>query len=147
MAKSKSAYGHDRGKPHPVDIHVGTRVRARRTLLGMTQTGLGDAIDVTFQQMQKYEKGTNRISASRLYGLAGALDVPVDYFFDKMLPVVTIREPAKRRGKVNEPVSSDPNLMARRETLEFVRGYYKIRDPQSRKRIYELTKVLGAADG
>lgn len=70
------------GSPNPVDIHVGSRVRLRRTLLGMSQEMLGDAIGLTFQQIQKYERGTNRISASRLYDLSRALDVPVSFFFD-----------------------------------------------------------------
>lgn len=68
------------GSPNPVDIHVGSRVRLRRTLLGMSQEMLGDAIGLTFQQIQKYERGTNRISASRLYDLSRALDVPVSFF-------------------------------------------------------------------
>ncbi len=146
MAKAKLAYGRGTGKSHPVDIHVGARVRLRRTLRGMTQTDLGDAIGVTFQQMQKYEKGTNRISASRLYALAGALDVPISFFFDEMLPVVTNKAPAKRRGKGKESVSYDPDLMAQRGTMEFVRAYYKIENANVRQRVYELTKVLGAAD-
>ncbi len=68
--------------PNPVDVHVGTRVRLRRTLLGMTQTGLGDAIGLTFQQVQKYERGVNRIGSSRLYDLARVLEVPVNFFFE-----------------------------------------------------------------
>ena len=69
-------------KPNPIDIHVGTRVRLRRTLLGMSQEKLGDALGLTFQQVQKYERGANRIGASRLYDLSRVLDVPVSFFFD-----------------------------------------------------------------
>ncbi len=84
MGKTLLAYGRGTGKPHPVDVHVGARVRMRRTLLGMSQTTLGEAIGLTFQQVQKYERGPNRIGASRLFELSWALDVPVEYFFDEM---------------------------------------------------------------
>ena len=147
MAKSKPVYGRGTGKPHPVDVHVGARVRMRRTLLGMTQTDLGDALGLTFQQVQKYERGTNRISASRLYDLSRVLDMSIEHFFEDMPPEVAARPPAKRRDKAIEPVSHDPDLMARQETLEFVRGYYKIRDPLCRKRVYEMAKALGADAG
>ena len=72
------------GKPNPVDIHVGARVRLRRTLLGMSQEKLGEAIGLTFQQVQKYERGANRVGASRLYDLSRVLEVPVSFFFDDM---------------------------------------------------------------
>ena len=146
MAKAKSAYGHGRRKPRPVDVHVGARVRLRRKLFGMTQTGLGDALGLTFQQVQKYERGTNRISSSRLYELSRVFDVPVNHFFEDMPPEAAASLPAKRRGRAKEPVSHNPDLMTKRETLEFVRAYYKIEDVNARKRIYELTKALGAAE-
>ena len=150
MSKSKSGskfgYGHGTGIPSPVDVHVGARLRVRRTLLGMSQTTLGDAIGLTFQQMQKYENGKNRISASRLYDLARVLDVPIQHFFDDMPAAVAARSPAKKkRGRAKEPPSYEPDPMAKRETLEFVRAYYKITDPQIRKRLYELTMAAGAA--
>src|SRR3569833_3753192 len=75
------------GKPNPVDVHVGARVRLRRTLLGMSQEKLGEAIGLTFQQVQKYERGANRIGASRLFDLSRVLDVPVSFFFDDTAPV------------------------------------------------------------
>lgn len=146
MAKSNPRYGRGTGKLHPVDIHVGARVRARRTLLGMTQTDLGGAIGLTFQQVQKYERGTNRISASRLYDLSGVFDVPVEYFFEDMPPEVEASSPTKGRGRAQELLSYEPDPMTKRETLELVRAYYKIEDADVRKRVYELTKVLGAAD-
>ena len=111
MAKVKTGYGRGTGKPHPVDVHVGARVRARRTLLGMTQTDLGDAAGLTFQQIQKYERGTNRISASRLFKLCQVLDVPVNFFFEGISPKVTARSPKKGRGGAEEPVSFDLDLM------------------------------------
>ncbi len=145
MAKAKSRRGRGAGIS-PVDVHVGARLRQRRTLLGMTQTNLGNAIGLSFQQMQKYERGANRISASRLFALSRVLDVPVEYFFEEIPSEVAASSPAtKRRGRVKEPPSYESNPMATRETLELVRAYYKISDPQVRKRLFEMTKALGAA--
>ena len=138
------------GTPRPVDVHVGARLRQRRTLLGMSQEKLGEAVELTFQQIQKYERGANRIGASRLYQLGQVLDVSVSYFFEEMPGEVQ-----KTRGdyaapenseKLESVQTSDP--MARRETLELVRAYYRIEDPKVRKRIFELTKsIANAADG
>ncbi len=145
MAKAKSRRGRGRGIG-PIDVHVGARLRQRRTLLGMNQTNLGDAIGVSYQQMQKYECGTNRISASRLFALSRVLDVPVEYFFDDMPAAVAASSPAnKKRSRAKKPPSYEPDPMATRETLELVRACYKIRDPQIHKRLYELAKALGAA--
>ncbi len=145
MAKVKLAYGHGTGIPSPVDVHVGARLRVRRTLLGMSQTTLGDAIGLTFQQVQKYENGMNRISASRLFDLARVLDVPVEYFFDDMPAAVAASSPAQGGGKAKKPPSYEPDPIAKRETLELVRAYYKISNPQVRKRLFEVVKALGAA--
>ena len=130
----------------PVDAHAGERVWQRRTLLGMTQTDLGDALDLTFQQVQQYERGTNRISASRLLALARVLDVPIDYFFEDMPPEVAAISPAtKGRGKAKKPPMDEPDPMANRETLGLVRAFYKIEDADVRKGVYQLTKAMGAA--
>ncbi len=145
MAKTKLGYGHGTGIPSPIDVHVGARLRVRRTLLGMNQTNLGDALGMSFQQVQKYEKGTNRISASRLFYLSGMLDVPVEYFFDDMPAAVAASSPAQGGGKAKKPPSYEPDPMAKRETLELVRAYYKIRDPEIREHLFEMTKTLGAA--
>lgn len=130
-----------KSKPHPVDVHVGSRVRLRRTLLGMSQEKLGEAVNLTFQQIQKYERGTNRIGASRLYQLARVLDVREQYFFEDM--------PAEGRGKglahpKQEEYESEDQL-SRRETLELVRAYYRIHDQAIRKRIFEMIKAIGGA--
>ncbi len=93
--------------PHPIDVHVGGRVRLRRTLLGMSQTDLGKAFDLTFQQVQKYESGKNRIAASRLYHLSHILDVPLSYFFDDM-PSLKEADASGLRGGVQEPSAPDP---------------------------------------
>ncbi len=146
MAKSKLGYGHGTGIPSPVDVHVGARVRVRRTLLGMSQTTLGDAIGLTFQQMQKYEKGTNRISASRLFALSRVLNVPIQFFFDDMPTAVAASSAhTKRRGKAKELPSYEPDPMAKRQTLELVRAYYKIKNAEIRKHLFEMTETLGAA--
>ena len=132
------------GKPNPVDVHVGSRVRLRRTLLGLSQEKLGEAIGLTFQQVQKYERGANRIGASRLYDLSKVLDVHVGYFFEDMSDQVAARSPRQIQGTVQEHDTYEPDPMAKRETLELVRAYYKIGDPQVRKRLFDMTKALGA---
>ncbi len=149
MSKSKSGpklgYGHGTGIPNPVDVHVGARLRIRRTLLGLNQTNLGDALGMSFQQVQKYENGTNRTSGSRLFALSRVLDVSIQYFFDDMPTAVAASSPAnKKRGKAKKPPSYEPDPMARRETLELVRAYYKIPDPEIRIHLFAMTKTLGA---
>ena len=147
MARSKPRYGRGTGKPHPVDIHVGARVRMRRKLLGMTQTGLGDALGLTFQQVQKYERGMNRIGSGRLYDLARVFDVSVEHFFEDMPPEVAASSLAtKGRSRMKKLPSYEPNPMVKRETLELVRAYYNIEDANVRKGVYLLIKGVGAAD-
>lgn len=133
------------GKPNPIDVHVGSRVRLRRTLLGMSQEKLGEAIGLTFQQVQKYERGANRIGASRLFDLSRVLDVPVSFFFDDM-PAEAAAAPVddEETGTSHEaPSGYEPDPMAKRETLELVRAYYRIDDPAVRKRTFDLLKALG----
>ncbi len=126
--------------PNPVDIHVGSRVRLRRTLLGMSQEKLGNALGLTFQQVQKYERGTNRIGSSRLFLLSRILDVPVSFFFDDMSPEIA-------SGQVGFAEAAQANFdqddLAKRETLELVRAYYKITDAGVRKRLFDLVKAVG----
>ncbi len=129
--------------PNPVDVHVGTRVRLRRTLLGMTQTGLGQAIGLTFQQVQKYERGVNRIGSSRLYDLARVLEVPVNFFFDEMPAAVASKFGPGSSGASDGAEVFDPDIVSKRETLELVRAYYKIDSPLVRKRLFEMVKALG----
>ncbi len=133
------------GKPNPIDVHVGARVRLRRTLLGMSQEKLGEALGLTFQQVQKYERGANRVGASRLYDLSRVLDVPVSFFFDDMNDELKSQSPAQIVGLTElqeAPAHFEHDPMAKRETLELVRAYYRISDPQVRKRVYELAKAL-----
>ncbi len=125
--------------PNPIDIHVGSRVRLRRTLLGMSQDKLGQALGLTFQQVQKYERGTNRIGSSRLYHLSKILDVPVAFFFDDMPPLVKSAVPGMAETAQHV---FEPNPLIRRETLELVRAYYRISNARVRKRLFEMTKAL-----
>lgn len=129
--------------PNPIDIHVGQRLRLRRTLLGLSQETLGEAVGITFQQLQKYERGANRISASRLFNLSQVLGVPVTFFFDD-LPVQDVETPVDEPSETQEFES-----MARRETLELVRAYYRIPEETVRRRTFELVKALAgdSADG
>jgi transcriptional regulator with XRE-family HTH domain len=129
--------------PSPVDLHVGGRVRLRRTLLGMSQEKLGNAVGLTFQQIQKYERGANRIGASRLYDMARVLDVPVQFFFDEM-PVETVTADYQPISGDTEPRSAVPDQdpMAKRETLELVRTYYRIPNANLRRKLFDLAKAL-----
>ena len=129
-----------KSKPEPVDVHVGSRVRLRRTLLGMSQDKLGKALSLTFQQIQKYERGANRIGSSRLYKLSQILDVPVSFFFDDMPSEVTGKAMGMSEGGKQ---TFEVNQLSRRETLELVRAYYKIKDPAVRKKLFEMVKALG----
>jgi transcriptional regulator with XRE-family HTH domain len=117
---------------HPVDIHVGKRVRQRRWMVGVTQQQLAEAVGIKFQQIQKYETGMNRISASRLWDIAEALDVPVAFFFEGL----EVNEIATPEGQ-----SIPGDLMADKEALELVRSYYTIPENQ-RRRLFELARVL-----
>jgi transcriptional regulator with XRE-family HTH domain len=135
-------------KPSPIDVHVGSRVRLRRTLLGMSQEKLGEALGLTFQQVQKYERGVNRIGASRLFDLARVLDVPIGFFFDDMPDAMGGSAVAGRRvlGFSESQDGFEDDTLHRRETLELVRAYYRITDPSVRKRVFELIKSLTPTD-
>lgn len=125
--------------PNPVDIHVGSRVRLRRILLGMSQDKLGRDLDLSFQQVQKYERGHNRIGSSRLYLMSQILNVPVSFFFDGMPPEVT--------GKAASGAETiDTAQMTSRETLELVRNYYKL-EAGVRKSVFAMVKAIGRAEG
>jgi transcriptional regulator with XRE-family HTH domain len=118
---------------HPVDVHVGKRVRHRRWLVGMTQQQLAEKVGIKFQQIQKYETGANRVSASRLWDIADALDVPVAFFFEG------IEEAQNEQKPMAEAVPSD--LLGDKEALDLIRSYYAIPENQ-RRRLFELARVL-----
>lgn len=131
------------GAPNPVDVHVGARVRIRRTLLGLSQGELGERLGLTFQQIQKYERGLNRISASRIFDIAHVLGVPVPFFFDDMPEDLASRAPGCAEDYDAAGDDPEAEYMTKRETLELVRAYYQISDPGVRKKVYHLTKSLG----
>ena len=136
-----------RGRSNSIDAHVGSRVRMRRTLLGLSQEKLGEALGLTFQQVQKYERGANRIGASRLYQISRVLDVPVSFFYDEM-PAEITEAPAGTMppglAEPSEQFEHDP--LAKRETLELVRAYYKIGDARVRRRIFDLVKAVARSE-
>lgn len=131
-------------KPNPVDTHVGSRVRLRRMLLGMSQERLGDSMGLTFQQVQKYEKGINRIGASRLFQISRILDVPVQFFFEEAPNIGDVR-PARGMAEADSE-SFILDFLNTREGLELNRAFVKIRDPKVRKSVVDLTRALSSSD-
>ena len=150
MARGDHVVGADKeGRPSPIDVHVGSRIRLRRTLLGMSQERLGEALGLTFQQVQKYERGVNRVGASRLFDLSRVLDVPISFFFDDMPDSLasTHGQAGRRAGGFTEMQNGfTDDALSRRETLELVRAYYRITDPAVRKRVFDLIKSMGPAE-
>ena len=117
---------------HPVDVHVGQRVRQRRWMVGMTQQALAERVGIKFQQIQKYETGANRISASRLWDIAAALEVPVSFFFEGL------------DGQAADNADARGDILTDKEALELVRAYYAIPEAQ-RRRLFDLARVLSNA--
>jgi len=130
-------------RPNPIDVHVGSRVRLRRNMLGLSQEKLGEAIGLTFQQVQKYERGANRIGASRLLELSQVLGVPVSFFYDETDPVHAPPVPTGFAESPQEGFDSDP--MRKRETIELIDAYYDIDDAAVRRRLFDLAKALAAS--
>ncbi len=128
--------------PHPVDVYVGKRLRMRRTILGMSQEAIGTAIGVTFQQVQKYERGINRMGSSRLYDFSKILGIPVSYFFEGYDAQEGVSVPAFAGGMAEEGTNFEHEKLTSRETLEMMRAYYRISDPQVRKKVFDLVKSL-----
>ena len=118
--------------PHPVDVHVGKRIRHRRWLVGMTQQQLAESVGIKFQQIQKYETGANRVSASRLWDIADALGVEISFFFEGL-------ESENGQRQVGDKVPAD--LLGDKEALDLVRSYYAIPENQ-RRRMFDLARVL-----
>jgi len=132
---------------HHVDVHVGQRIRRRRWMLGITQQQLGDAVGIKFQQIQKYETGMNRVSASRLYDIATALEVPVAFFFEDVVDEVdadaaVVDGDAPANSNTVEALATD--IFSEKETLELIRCYYQMPE-EPRRRLFELTRSLSRA--
>lgn len=132
---------------NPIDVHVGQRIRQRRTLLGLSQTDLGAAIGLTFQQVQKYERGANRVSSSRLFDVARVLDMPLSWFFEEMPGEARAKSPARVMGAtLAAPSESEKDPAMRRETLELVRAYYRV-PARMRRQLADLVKSLSKTGG
>ncbi len=138
----------DKEGPNPVDIHVGNRVKSRRLMLGFSQEELASAIGLTFQQVQKYERGTNRISVSRLVDISRALKVPVDYFMDNLHSVSAQgkKAPALRGVSDNKQAGLEPDPMTNRDVASLVRAYQAIKTPALKKQLLEMAKALSSED-
>lgn len=128
--------------PNPVDVHVGKRLRQRRTFLGMTQEQLGKALGITFQQVQKYERGTNRVGASRLYDISQVLDVAPQFFFDEMDDDTSQAGGFGEKGQA--PFASD-GIMDR-EIMDLVRAFRRVSNPTVRQRMVDLIRTIGRED-
>lgn len=133
--------------PDPIDVHVGARLRLRRNILGLSQGQLGEATGLTFQQIQKYERGANRMGASRLFQIARLLGVQVSYFFEQLPIEATIPENACGFGETGQAQPEgmpdfDTAVLHSRETIEVIRAYYRISDPKQRRKIFELIKTM-----
>ena len=128
--------------PNPIDIHVGSRVRLRRMMLGMSQEKLGENLGITFQQIQKYEKGTNRIGASRLQNIATSLKVPVSFFFED---APGSPDDAAGFGE-SKPTSYVVDFLSSSEGLSLNKAFVRIREPKVRKRIVDLVRTLAGEE-
>ncbi|PWR20892.1 helix-turn-helix domain-containing protein [Zavarzinia compransoris] len=122
---------------HPVDVYVGSRIKLRRTLLGISQERLGDALELTFQQVQKYERGSNRVSASKLYTISEVLDVPIAYFFDGY------GGDARAEGlRDSSSPAFEHEQLSRKESIDLLKAYYEIEDSKVRRKVIEMIRVL-----
>ncbi|AQS87844.1 transcriptional regulator [Neoasaia chiangmaiensis NBRC 101099] len=145
----------------PFDVYLGQRIRLRRNLMGLSQEKLGEALGLTFQQVQKYERGANRVSASRLSDMARVMNVPITFFYDGAPGEVGTAENVSRStmgfaeaassfggppARRSETPLDEAGLFTRRETIELVRAYYRIPDEGIRKRMADLIKSMGSSD-
>lgn len=128
-------------RPNPIDIHVGSRIRLRRNLLGLSQEKLGESLGITFQQIQKYEKGTNRVGASRLQAIASILEVPVSYFFQDA-PGGAVVEGVEEDNSTSYVV----DFLSSTEGLRLNRAFVRISDAKVRARIIDLVRSLADED-
>ena len=142
-AKFPETSASDKRKPSAVDVHVGVRLRQRRSLMGFSQEKLAESIGLTFQQIQKYERGMSRISASRLYQFSKVLDVPISYFYENYSETAKHSAPVPTYGFAdNEQESLEEEVMEKKETLELVRTYYSIVDPKMRKDLLRMIRTM-----
>ena len=139
----EKAFGMTKKAPNPIDRHVGSRVRMRRMLIGMSQEKLGEALGLTFQQVQKYEKGTNRIGASRLHRIANVLGVPIEFFYEG-----ASHGTAPVSGFAEDPSSRYvSDFLSTGEGVQLVKAFLAIKDPKVRRKIVELMTALASDEG
>ena len=141
LADREELYETTGRKPNPVDVHVGSRVRYRRMIIGMSQEKMGERMNLTFQKIQKYEKGTNRIGTSRLFQLSKILEVPVGYFFEDAFANAA---PAQAMHGLHEPAQEGYLLdfLNSREGLDLNKAFARIQDPKVRRRVIDLVRAL-----
>lgn len=147
---TKKDYSRGSGVPHPVDVNVGKRIKMRRSMLGLSQDKLATKIGLTFQQIQKYERAANRVSASKLFDFAKVLDVPVDYFYQglggKNTPATGMADndqaPFGSDDNKDMPENIDESRMFSKETMDLLREYYSIDDAHKRRDVYNLIKTF-----
>ena len=141
------------GQPNPIDIHVGNRIRLRRRILGWSQEKLANMLGLTFQQVQKYERGSNRVGASRLWDIGNVMNVPINFFFEDMGKNVTSQSPRVfsssdhdilKLEETAEDIDMDP--MKKQETLELVKAYYKISNRKTAKILFDLVIALSKSN-
>jgi transcriptional regulator with XRE-family HTH domain len=125
-------------KPNPIDVHVGSRIRLRRNMLGMSQEKLGENLGITFQQIQKYEKGTNRVGASRLQAISTILNVPVSFFFED----APGREGVEATGLAEDSTTYVVDFLNSAEGIQLNRAFARISEPKVRRKIIDLVKAL-----
>ena len=131
---------------HPIDVYVGTRIRLRRTMMGLSQSKLANALGLTFQQIQKYERGANRVGGSRLYELSEVLDVPPAFFFDGVEEEgAKDRALTRRLEQIRQAVYKEDSQPGQ-EVLELARAYERIKDDMTRERMLKLIKAIGGPD-
>ncbi|MGF1561841.1 MAG: helix-turn-helix domain-containing protein [Geminicoccaceae bacterium] len=149
-------------RPHPIDVYVGKRLRARRTLIGMSQERLADELGITFQQIQKYERGANRVGSSRLFEVARVLGVPVAYFFEayesnqlsldgsfqlQQAPRLGLADEAATFVGPGEETAPPADIeFDKRQTLELVRAYQRLHNPELKRRVFDMVKALASLD-
>lgn len=131
-----------KGKASGIDVHVGKRLRQRRTLLGMTQEKLAEALGVTFQQVQKYERGANRVSAGKLYEVSKVLQTNIAYFFEGMSENDDAKKIIAGLSDNDQEGYTPDNIMQRKETLDLLRIYYSVQDEQKRKELFKIIKSM-----
>lgn len=149
LVKRSSRGRTPQGEPNPIDVHVGNRIRLRRTLLGLSQEKLASMLGLTFQQVQKYERGMNRVGASRLWDIGKVLEVPIGFFYEDMDKEVANQSPRMfsipdshptELAEEDENIDLDP--MHRQETIELVKAYYKIPNRKAAKHMFDLIVAM-----